>query len=158
VLDAADDVGITTWEVDALVRQRLHTHLTTVRSHMRSLVDLLDNVPQMPVSDVIGVNVADAVASYERARAHRRDGDHVAGLAAARRALVCTERAFYDPSMLPALYFPDEHLYAVYSPFFLPVVLPLLVACKQYWVKWKAEKAAASASASAAAAAAAKAT
>ena len=27
--------------------------------------------------------------------------------------------------MLPSLYFPQEHLYAVYSPFFLPTAIPV---------------------------------
>lgn len=30
--------------------------------------------------------------------------------------------------MLPMLYFPTDHVYAVYAPFFVPVVLPVGLA------------------------------
>lgn len=47
--------------------------------------------------------------------------------------------------MVSLLYFPDEHKYAVYMPFFVPVSVPVLVAClkelKRRVGKWKERKA-----------------
>ena len=37
-----------------------------------------------------------------------------------------SERLFFDPNMLPQLYFPDEHKYAIYVPMFLPILVPIL--------------------------------
>lgn len=39
--------------------------------------------------------------------------------------------------MLALLYFPDEHKYAVYTPFFAPVMVPLLAALLKEWKDWK---------------------
>ena len=38
------------------------------------------------------------------------------------------EKAFFDDKMVSMLYFPDEHKYAIYTPLFGPLVLPLLMA------------------------------
>jgi phosphatidylinositol glycan class S len=35
------------------------------------------------------------------------------------------ERAFFDPDMLALLYFPAEHVYAVYTPLFGPIAVPV---------------------------------
>jgi phosphatidylinositol glycan class S len=39
-----------------------------------------------------------------------------------------SSRAFFNPNMLGQLYFPDEHKFAVYTPLFGPLAVPLLVA------------------------------
>lgn len=39
-----------------------------------------------------------------------------------------SSRAFFNPNMLGQLYFPNEHKYAVYTPLFGPLAVPLLVA------------------------------
>lgn len=57
-----------------------------------------------------------------------QEASFTAAVQQSKTALVFATKAFFDPSMLPALYFPDEHLYAVYSPFFIPVVVPVLGA------------------------------
>jgi len=46
---------------------------------------------------------------------------------------VSAESAFFDPTMVSMLYFPDEHRYAVYMPFFVPIAVPLLLAAKAEW-------------------------
>jgi len=40
------------------------------------------------------------------------------------------EAAFFDPSLLSLLYFPDDQKYAIYVPYFLPVGLPILLSIK----------------------------
>jgi phosphatidylinositol glycan class S len=40
--------------------------------------------------------------------------------------LTLASRAFFNPGMLALLYFPVEHKYAVYTPLFAPVAVPLL--------------------------------
>jgi phosphatidylinositol glycan class S len=44
-----------------------------------------------------------------------------------RRAIELAESAFFDPSMTAMLYFPDEHVYAVYLPLFLPAFVPVVL-------------------------------
>ena len=43
-------------------------------------------------------------------------------------ALEYAEKAFFDDKMVSMLYFPDEHKYAIYTPLFGPLALPLLMA------------------------------
>lgn len=44
----------------------------------------------------------------------------------AREALRRSEAAYFDPTMVPQLYFPQDHLMAVYLPFLGPLAFPLL--------------------------------
>lgn len=37
------------------------------------------------------------------------------------------EDAFYHPSLMGKMYFPDEHKYAVYLPLLLPTLLPIVI-------------------------------
>jgi GPI-anchor transamidase subunit S len=43
-------------------------------------------------------------------------------------ALEYAEKAFFDDKMVSMLYFPDEHKYAIYTPLFGPLALPLVLA------------------------------
>jgi GPI-anchor transamidase subunit S len=43
-------------------------------------------------------------------------------------ALENAEKAFFDEKMGSMLYCPDEHKYAIYSPLFGPLALPLVFA------------------------------
>ncbi|SJX61654.1 related to GPI transamidase component PIG-S [Sporisorium reilianum f. sp. reilianum] len=45
----------------------------------------------------------------------------------AKEAHALSNRAFFNPDMLGLLYFPDEHKYAVYTPLFAPLLVPLFV-------------------------------
>lgn len=56
------------------------------------------------------------------------------------RAKNLSNRAFFNPNMLGMLYFPDEHKYAVLTPLFGPIAVPILVAVLQEIKKWIEEK------------------
>lgn len=56
----------------------------------------------------------------------------------ATRANVLSSRAFFNPNMLALLYFPMEHIYAVYTPLFVPVSIPLLAALIREVMRWRA--------------------
>mmetsp|Transcript_8472 Transcript_8472/g.15011 ORF Transcript_8472/g.15011 Transcript_8472/m.15011 type:complete len:381 (+) Transcript_8472:62-1204(+) len=47
-------------------------------------------------------------------------------LSQAREALVLAEAAFFDPTLIPQLYNPPEHYFAVFMPFLVPALLPIL--------------------------------
>lgn len=54
-------------------------------------------------------------------------GDEKTFMASA-RAFVHSSSAFFNPTMVAMLYFPMEHKYAVYTPLFAPVAVPVVVA------------------------------
>jgi phosphatidylinositol glycan class S len=53
------------------------------------------------------------------------------------RAQQLANLAYFDPSLLPLLYFPEEHKYAVYTPLFGPVSVPLVVGLIRELKEWK---------------------
>ncbi len=55
--------------------------------------------------------------------------------AASQAALAHSEEAFFDPSLLALLYFPDDQKYAIYIPYFLPVGIPVLLSLKDV-IRW----------------------
>lgn len=55
-------------------------------------------------------------------------------------AQALASRAYFDPSMVALLYFPDEHKYAVYTPLFGPVAVPLVLALVKEVKEWRAER------------------
>eukprot|EP00808_Paulinella_micropora_P013705 g4245.t1 len=123
--------GITDWEEAWLVRQRLTENIAHATESLSSLYELLDGVPQMPVADHMRDHVASAVDQLAQATRLMEEGKEREAMRASRNAVDAAQKAFFDPSMLPLLYFPDEHLYAVYAPFFVPVLFPILAA----WVR-----------------------
>ena len=56
-----------------------------------------------------------------------------AALHHATQAHTHASRAFYDPSMLATLYFPSEHTFAVYTPLFGPLFMPLALGALREW-------------------------
>ncbi|RHY55454.1 hypothetical protein DYB34_002149 [Aphanomyces astaci] len=47
-------------------------------------------------------------------------------LVAVRHALLAVEEAYYDPTMVSQLYFPEDQIYFVFCPLLLPLLVPLL--------------------------------
>jgi phosphatidylinositol glycan class S len=55
----------------------------------------------------------------------------------ARQAIVSAEEAFFDKTLLSLLYFPSEHIYAMYMPFFVPATIPILAAVFEKVKAWR---------------------
>ena len=81
---------------------------------------------------VINDNVGDAVfLSYDNillAKSHLLANDLEKSVVYARKAFEAAELAFFDPSLLALLYFPDEQKYAIYIPLYLPILIPVLLS------------------------------
>lgn len=54
--------------------------------------------------------------------------DYIDALQRSIEAIELAEKAFFDPTMVSMLYFPDEHKYAIYMPLFVPISVPLIMA------------------------------
>jgi len=65
---------------------------------------------------------------YQQAYDHCLEGRHAA------------HSAFFDETMLPLLYFPDEHVYAVYLPYFAPIFMPVLSRVVQFLKSLRSSK------------------
>eukprot|EP00741_Cyanophora_paradoxa_P024586 tig00000269_g23737.t1 len=124
------ETAICDWEVNVLARGRAAAAAAAAAASLRSLTALFDQQKNMVVGDHIR-NVCDlAIQQLRDARAAVASLDPRTALgvalSAARRALVASREAFFDPTMLGMMYFPDEHKAAVYIPIALPVAIPIV--------------------------------
>ena len=120
--------GLAEWEYYALFSRLLSLSLSTTLRDLRGLDELVASVRHMPVSAAIAEQSERAVEHARQAAAQCAAGEWAECGASARAAGVSAHQAFYAESLLPSLYFPDEHLYAVYLPLFLPITMPVLGA------------------------------
>jgi hypothetical protein len=120
--------GIAEWELALLGRRLITVNLRETSRVLSSLYDLLDQVPHMPVNEEMKSMIEEALRQRQLCLQHLERNDFAAAGSASQSASLAAHRAFFHHDMLPALYFPDEHLYAVYLPLFLPISVPLLAA------------------------------
>lgn len=77
---------------------------------------------------VVPTQVYRAVASVQSAVTKLSLGHLHAAFQASKEAVTSSERAFFDPSLLHLLYFPDDQKFAIYIPLFLPMAVPILLS------------------------------
>ncbi|KAI8926129.1 phosphatidylinositol-glycan biosynthesis class S protein [Entophlyctis helioformis] len=124
----ATDRGLTGWETDRLFRARTVQNMVNAVKTLTSLANLLEQLENMVVLDHIQTLVTRSLDSLGQAKDELRNKQSVKAIQHARDAVTSAEAAFFDPSMVPLLYFPEEHKFAVYMPYFVPVSVPLIVA------------------------------
>ncbi|KAG0094019.1 hypothetical protein BGZ92_010031 [Podila epicladia] len=133
----------TTWELDYLQRLRWAENLVDSLSTLTSLARLVVDTPNMVVLDHIQKDVVEALKDIEESCGLMAKQEYTAALARSRDGLVKAETAFFDPTMVSMLYFPDEHKYAIYMPLFVPISVPLVMALLRELKKIKESKRAA---------------
>ncbi len=142
----AGDAAVADWEVDKLKRSRLQSQWMHAHRTLASFQELLESAPHIPVAENTAANVHSARQHLAAANASLRSatGSGDAALQSVRGAATSADRAFFDPALVGLLYFPDEHLYAVYTPFFVPVLVPVLTAliaiAKKYFAKRRRQR------------------
>lgn len=76
----------------------------------------------------IVTQVSSAVTSLQLAVAELEAGNLGFALQYSKEAILASEKAFFDPSLLHLLYFPDDQKFAIYIPLFLPMCVPILLS------------------------------
>ncbi|KAJ3189711.1 hypothetical protein HK101_008738 [Irineochytrium annulatum] len=125
---APSPVGITAWELDRLLRRATARNLAEAASTLKSLSNLIQSMENMVVLDHIQALVVSSLSLIGQTKDAIAAGDLELAAKHARTAFVKAESAFFDPTMVSLLYFPDEHKYAVYMPLFTPIAVPLVLA------------------------------
>ena len=125
--------GLRTWEKDSLFRLRTLENLELSRVTLKSLSHLLSQIPNIVINDEIGKQVVDAVRLSEESEKHCELGRLSHALESSKAALSASEKAFFDPSLLALLYFPEDQKYAIYIPLFLPVLIPVILSVPTIW-------------------------
>ncbi|CAN0295970.1 unnamed protein product, partial [Ectocarpus sp. 8 AP-2014] len=142
--------GVTDWEVDALLRAGMARNRAAAAETLRSLAELVESQSEMEVSEKIAEDVSAAIAALVKSDASVSDAMTAAAAAAtwagaeamhwAREALRRSEAAYFDPTMVPQLYFPQDHLMAVYFPFLAPLAFPLIFGFAQELLRYYRKK------------------
>lgn len=125
------------WEVDFVVRRHTTEYLLTTANTLRSLSALLEEIGNIVINDEVGNFVLEAVDAYEQCLFSLRQNRPEDALVYAKNAYIASEKAFFDPSMLALLYFPEDQKYAVYVPLFLPVSVPIILSLLHVLKMWK---------------------
>ncbi|XP_020905778.2 GPI transamidase component PIG-S [Exaiptasia diaphana] len=93
-----------------------------------SLARLLERISNMVIGDQIQKQVQQALDAIHKSKDYLENGKVKEAFFQAKIALVSSEKAFFDPSILALLYFPDDQKYAIYIPLFLPISLPVIIS------------------------------
>ncbi|CAG8447671.1 28626_t:CDS:10 [Dentiscutata erythropus] len=120
------NTAITMWELDSLIRRRIAENIVSTISTLKSLSQLVAEIPNMVVLDHIQTEVLLALDSLKKSCISLHTGQYEIALQHAKEAIERAETAFFDPTMVSMLYFPDEHKYAIYMPLFFRMVAGLL--------------------------------
>lgn len=67
-----------------------------------------DGIRNIVINDEVGLAINDAYINIIKAKAHLATNDLEEAVVYARKAFESSERAFFDPSLLALLYFPDD--------------------------------------------------
>ncbi|EMP37809.1 GPI transamidase component PIG-S [Chelonia mydas] len=128
LLESPGNDGLTDWELDRLLWTRTVENIATVSTTLTSLAQLLDKIGNIVIKDDVASEVYHAVASAQTAMLELASGHLGSAFQASKEAVTSSERAFFDPSLLHLLYFPDDQKFAIYIPLFLPMAVPILLS------------------------------
>ncbi|KAK2464569.1 hypothetical protein APHAL10511_003427 [Amanita phalloides] len=134
------DTGVLTdWQLDTLMRRRALENAERAKDTLRSIVNLVDEIQTMPVGKDVRDDVVNALDEldemYPSQNVSLKDT-----LQHSARALTLASRAYFNPGMLPLLYFPAEHKYAVYTPLFASAMIPMIVTALRELKSWRASR------------------
>merc|ERR1712194_121539 len=101
---------------------------------------MLERVTTLPVNDVVVQLMEQALKLHDEAISTiDRNGSMSHTTRCLSSALERASEAFHHPSMVSYLYFPEEHKIAVWAPYFVPVVLPLLQRLFMEFKVWRSD-------------------
>ncbi|XP_052771493.1 GPI transamidase component PIG-S-like [Mya arenaria] len=125
------------WEIDGWLRSRCVENLATSSASLTSLSQLLGKISNIVINDNIGEEVKTAVLAMQEALEDLQQGNLELAYLKSRNAIRASEKAFFDPSLLELLYFPEDQKFAIYIPLFLPISFPVLASLWQAVQWWR---------------------
>ncbi|XP_010210480.1 PREDICTED: GPI transamidase component PIG-S [Tinamus guttatus] len=128
LMESPGNEGLADWELDRLLWARTVENIATVSTTLTSLAQLLDKIGNIVIKDDVASEVYRAVAAVQSAMEELALGRLRSAFQASKEAITSSERAFFDPSLLHLLYFPDDQKFAIYIPLFLPMAVPILLS------------------------------
>ncbi|XP_067866918.1 GPI transamidase component PIG-S [Heterodontus francisci] len=128
LIQSPGNMIVTDWETDRLLWVRTVENIATATNTLTSLAQLLDEIGNIVINDNIASEVYNAMASVQQSLGELEAGRLLPAFQASKEAITSSERAFFDPSLLHLLYFPDDQKFAIYIPLFLPMCVPIVLS------------------------------
>lgn len=114
--------------LDSLSRERTTSTIISASSTLGALARLTLKLTSIAIPDNVATSVTKSLHHLEQACTDLREAQYDSALRNARTAEAEAEKAFFEPSMVGQVYFPDEHKVAVYVPLLGPMAVPLVLA------------------------------
>lgn len=71
-------------------------------------IDISDGIRNIVIDDDVGLAINEAYVNIIKAKSHLNRNNLIEAVNYARQAFESSERAFFDPTLLALLYFPDD--------------------------------------------------
>lgn len=114
--------------ISSLTRERATSLILSASSTLGALSRLTLKLTSIAIPDTVAKSVDETIHRLTEACEDIREGRYEKALANARIAEGEAEHAFFEPSMVGQVYFPEEHKVAVYVPLLGPMAVPLVMA------------------------------
>lgn len=114
--------------ISSLTRERAASLILSASSTLGALARLTLKLTSIEIPDSVAKSVDETLLRLDQACQNLGQGNFETALENARIAEAEAEKAFFEPSMVGQVYFPDEHKVAVYVPLLGPMAVPLVMA------------------------------
>ncbi|KAG8625353.1 hypothetical protein KVT40_007104 [Elsinoe batatas] len=115
-------------QLGTLTRERAASLILSASSTLGALSRLTLKLTSIAIPDSVAQSVDKTISHLDQACNDLRNARYASALEHARTAENEAEQAFFEPSMVGQVYFPDEHKVAVYVPMLGPMAVPLVMA------------------------------
>jgi phosphatidylinositol glycan class S len=126
--------------ISRLKRERATSLILSASSTLGALVRLTHKLESIAIPASVATSVDLTLHHLEAACSSLRQGEYQLALENARVAEAEAEKAFFEPSMVGQVYFPDEHKVAVYVPLLGPMAVPLVMSALKELKGWRQGK------------------
>ncbi|CAH8637022.1 unnamed protein product [Schistosoma bovis] len=133
----------TNWELNLWFLRRTIECLTETKRTIESLINILQRLPNMIIRDDVANEVYHSCSNWSLALDNLKKPDEINNSASshneimcsfgvtfqyAHNALISSNGAFFDHSLLGLLYFEDDQKYGIYTPLFVPIGFALFLS------------------------------
>lgn len=124
----------------SLTRERATSLILSASSTLGALSRLTLKLTSIAIPDTVAKSVDETILRLDQACLDMQEGRFERALENTRIANDEAERAFFEPSMVGQVYFPDEHKVAIYVPLLGPMAVALVMALLKQLRTFKAGK------------------
>lgn len=115
------------FDLDRLLLSLLQANVQRIQTARTAYTELLAKSSFIEIPEDLS-KLLDKWAKTTENTQHALDkGDLYSAVKLSAKTAQQAEDAFYHPSLMGKMYFPEEHKYAVYMPLLLPTLLPIVI-------------------------------